>query len=71
MIGMGELLVMLVIMAVIFPVWIFALVDAVRFEPETGNERLMWILLIALTGMVGSIVYLVVRRPQRRRQLGH
>jgi hypothetical protein len=68
--GLPELLVMLVIVAVMFPVWIFALVDAVRFEPETGNERLMWILVIALTGMVGSIIYLVVRRPQRRRLLG-
>jgi len=51
--------------------WIWALVDCVKNEPETGNERLIWILLVALLHWVGALIYLLVRRPQRIQQLGH
>lgn len=45
---------------------IWALVDAIRVPDdsmyEAGN-KLIWVLVILLGGLVGSIVYLVVGRP--------
>ena len=68
--GLGELMVIMMIV-VVLPLtgfWIYALVDCVKNEPETGNERLVWILVIALAGWIGALVYWFVRRPQRTRQ---
>jgi nitric oxide reductase large subunit len=61
---------MIVVVLPLMGFWIYALVDCVKHEPETGNERLVWILVIALAGWIGALVYWFVRRPQRTRLLG-
>ncbi|MEJ7652081.1 MAG: PLDc N-terminal domain-containing protein [Chloroflexia bacterium] len=50
--------------------WIWMLIDCATKEPEIGNERVTWILVVALTGAVGAIIYFFVRRPQRIRMYG-
>lgn len=50
--------------------WIWMLVDCATKEPSTGNEKIVWILVIALTGWIGALIYFLVRRPQRMRQVG-
>ncbi len=50
--------------------WIWALVDCVTKEPETGNSKVVWVIVIAVTGIVGAGLYLIIRRPQRRVQFG-
>lgn len=46
--------------------WIWALVDAIRVPDDSyyneGN-KIIWILVIALTGFIGAIVYLIIGRP--------
>ena len=70
--GLGELMVIMMIVVVLplMGFWIYALVDCVKHEPETGNERLVWILVISLAGWIGALVYWFVRRPQRTQLLG-
>jgi hypothetical protein len=47
-------------------VWIWALVDAIKVPHDsmykTGN-KLIWILVIVLAGVIGAIIYLIVGRP--------
>lgn len=50
--------------------WIWALVDILSNEPSTGNDKIIWILVIVLTGAIGAIIYLLVRRPKRITMLG-
>ncbi len=50
--------------------WIWALIDVIKNEPENGSERLTWILVVALVGWIGALVYVLVRRPTRIRMLG-
>jgi len=50
--------------------WIFALVDCATKEPDAGNTKLVWILIIVLTHLIGSILYLALRRPDRIRAYG-
>jgi hypothetical protein len=71
--GMGELMVLMMILliaAVGLGFWIWALVDCVTKEPPQGNDRLMWILIIALAGWIGALIYVLVRRPQRIQIMG-
>lgn len=69
MIGFGELLFILFIG---LGFWIYALVDVIKNEPENspGNERLVWILVVALGGAIGGLVYWFARRPGRIARLG-
>ena len=58
----------LVIGALVF--WIWILVDCIRNESSEGNDKIIWVLVILLVGPIGGVLYCVVRRPERIRQVG-
>jgi uncharacterized BrkB/YihY/UPF0761 family membrane protein len=58
------LLVLLVISACVF--WIKMLIEAATKEPDTGNTRLVWVIIIVFTQIIGALIYYFVRRPQRQ-----
>ena len=50
--------------------WVWMLVDCVSNEPNEGNDKIVWILIIVLTGWIGGLVYYFARRPQRIAKFG-
>jgi len=50
--------------------WIWTLIDCIKNEPTEGNERIIWVVVIAVTGWVGALIYLIARRPKRKATLG-
>ncbi|WP_339730058.1 PLD nuclease N-terminal domain-containing protein [uncultured Gimesia sp.] len=50
--------------------WIWMLVDCLQNEPSTGNDKVVWVLLMVFLGILGSMLYYFIRRPQRIDQLG-
>ena len=50
--------------------WIWMLVDCATKEPSQGNDKIVWILVIALTHWLGALIYFLIRRPQRKQLLG-
>ena len=49
-----------------FIFWVWALVDVVRMPDDSmfkAGNKLVWVLVIAITGVIGAIIYLVVGRP--------
>ena len=72
-IGIPELIVLFVVFVIGLGgtiLWIWMLVDCVTKEPSEGNEKVMWLLIIALTHWLGALLYLIVRRPQRVARYG-
>jgi hypothetical protein len=51
--------------------WIWTLLDCIKYESTEGNERIVWVVVIAATHWIGALIYLIVRRPQRKSILGH
>ena len=51
--------------------WIWVLIDCIKNESIEGNERIVWVVVIAVTHWIGALIYLIVRRPQRKFLLGH
>ena len=45
--------------------WIWMLVDCATNERSEGNDKTVWILIIALTHLLGAMLYFFIRRPQR------
>ena len=56
------------VLATVF--WIWMLVDCATKEPSQGNDKLVWILVIVLTHWIGALIYLLARRPERKRLYG-
>jgi hypothetical protein len=58
----------LLLLATIF--WIWMLVDCATKEPSEGNEKIIWILVIIFTHLLGALIYYLIRRPERIRDHG-
>jgi len=50
--------------------WIWALVDCATKEPNEGSQKVVWILVILLTHFLGALLYVLIRRPDRLREVG-
>jgi len=51
--------------------WIWTLIDCINNETDEGNERVIWVVVIAAAQLIGALIYLIVRRPKRIAILGH
>jgi len=45
--------------------WIWMLVDCIKNEPDEGNTKLVWVLVIIFTQLLGAIIYYFVQRRER------
>ena len=54
-----------------FVLWIWTLIDCITNESDQGNERIVWVVVIAVAQLIGALIYLVFRRPKRIATLGH
>jgi hypothetical protein len=50
--------------------WVWMLIDCATKEPSAGNDKLIWILVIVLTHLIGALIYYFVRRPERMQLYG-
>ena len=53
-----------------FALWIWMLIDCATNEPAHENEKIVWILVIALLQGIGALIYFLARRPTRIRKYG-
>ena len=53
-----------------FILWAWTLVDCLRKETDKGNTRLIWVLVIVFTYIVGAFLYYLIRQPKRVKELG-
>lgn len=50
--------------------WIWMIVDCATNEPSEGNGKVMWLVIIVLTHLIGAAMYYLVRRPERMQAVG-
>lgn len=46
--------------------WIWMIIDCATNEPNTGNDKVVWIIIIIFTQIIGALIYYFVRRRPRR-----
>ena len=64
--AIGGVVFLLVLLAFI-AFWVWSLVDAIRVPDDSAfraGSKVIWVVVIAVTGFIGSIVYMVVGRPR-------
>jgi hypothetical protein len=62
--GGGCVLVSILLAVASLILWIWALVDAIQNPGLSSNERLIWVLVIILTQVLGAILYLLIGRKR-------
>lgn len=50
--------------------WIWMIFDCVKNEPSTGNDKVVWLLLLIFTHWIGALIYFFVRKAPRQRLMG-
>ncbi len=45
-----------------FILWVWALADCLRNETDEGNTRLIWVIVIVFTYIVGAFLYYFIRQ---------
>ena len=53
-----------------FALWIWMLIECLTKETDEGSNRLIWVLVIVFLHALGALLYLIIRRPERKRLLG-
>jgi cytochrome c oxidase assembly factor CtaG len=70
--GFPELLILLVALfgvgGTIF--WTVMIIECATKEPDTGNTKIVWIIIVVFTHIIGACIYYFVRRPERIREFG-
>jgi hypothetical protein len=46
--------------------WIAMLIDCAKNEPSTGSDKIVWIVVIVFTHVLGALVYYFVQQRPRR-----
>ncbi len=70
--GLPELVILLVVLIGVIGTifWIVMIIECATKEPDTGNTKIVWIIILVFTHIVGACLYYFVRRPERYRELG-
>ncbi len=63
-IGSQEIVLVLIASLVMFVIPIIALIDILRNEFE-GNNKIIWVIVILLTWLLGAILYYFIGRQQK------
>lgn len=79
MLGLAELLVLLSLLGfgllvglalLAMGFWVWMLIDCATKESTIGNDKLIWVLIILFTHLLGALLYCLIRRPSRKAELG-
>ncbi|MFP4424371.1 MAG: PLDc N-terminal domain-containing protein [Candidatus Woesearchaeota archaeon] len=46
--------------------WIWMLIDAIQRDYKNENDKVLWIVVIALTGFIGALIYYFVVKHKER-----
>ena len=72
--ALGALLCFLIPALAIFVWWLLMLIDALKIPGTTwdaaGQSQILYVVLMAVLGVIGTILYVFVARPKLRQALG-
>lgn len=46
--------------------WIWMLIDCIKNESISGNEKIAWVVVIALTHLLGAVIYFFAGRKRQK-----
>jgi peptidoglycan biosynthesis protein MviN/MurJ (putative lipid II flippase) len=69
--GIGGVMLLWAVLAVAaVGIWLWALIDAIQNPALDSTMRIIWVLVILFTQIIGAIIYLAIGRSMGRRAPG-
>lgn len=68
--GAAVLMLLILIGVAALGFWGWTLGEVIAQETDSGGKRTTWMVVVLAAGLLGAILYRVVRRPERIRELG-
>lgn len=62
------IIMLLAVASVVF--WLWMLIDCIKNEPSSGNDKIIWVIVIVVLQFFGALLYYFIRRGQRIRDTG-
>lgn len=70
----GGMIVYAIFMIVMFTIgifalvfWILMLIDVIKRDFKQENDKIMWVLIVVLTGIIGALIYyFIVKRENKK-----
>lgn len=62
----GLILIAIVAFVLAFIFWVFMLVDCAKRDFKNDNDKVVWIIVIALLGIIGAAIYYFVVKIQKK-----
>jgi hypothetical protein len=56
--------------ALLIVFWIWMLIECAVYESNERNTKATWLLILFVGNWIGALLYLFVRRPRRKAELG-
>jgi hypothetical protein len=50
--------------------WVWMLVECATKESNSGNDKVVWIIIILFAHFVGALIYFFAKRPRRYAEIG-
>jgi len=71
---LGGMLVYAIFMIVMFAIgifalvfWILMLIDVIKRDFKKENDKIMWVLIVVLAGIIGALIYyFIVKRENKK-----
>lgn len=70
MIGPWQLMLILVALFIFIVPTLLALIDVLRNE-FNGNDKIVWLLVVLFGSFLGAVLYFIIGRKQRVKQIKH
>lgn len=62
--GGAEILILLLFLALGL-VWIITLIKIIRSDFKNPNDKIMWVVIVCILGLIGAILYLIFGEKNR------
>lgn len=63
-IGVGMIIFWIIFCLLGFVLFLWALIDVIRRQFQNPNDKILWLVLILLVGILGPILYLIIGRKK-------
>ena len=49
--------------------WVWMLIDCTKNEPSEGNDKLIWVIIIVFTHLLGAAIYYFTKHSMRIKEV--
>ena len=66
--GAVFMLIIFILAILVFIFWISMLIDCIKRRFKEDSEKIVWVLVIILTGIIGALIYYFIVKVHNRRR---